>query len=217
VGNYQFLSSRKAFKVGSLESFLTAISKTTFWLVPHCTIFPYNLTNQLSTHITHYTKYNMFLSTTCTSKNKTKSEKVWFSIRVFLMLLCTFANATSFLCESIWKKLEIMRKELINTDISYEAQPYNNEQCIVGQCRDTLMSLVYSLQMGHERVKLRTQLHRTEHTKWFKWEMTKVTTFCPKDNLLKHFKTCFQDDEDAGVMAMWDESIMWWDFLHLGY
>ena len=34
---YQFLSSRKAFKVGNLESFLAAISKTTFWLVPHCT------------------------------------------------------------------------------------------------------------------------------------------------------------------------------------
>jgi hypothetical protein len=30
VGKYQFLSSREAFKVGSLESFLTAILKTTF-------------------------------------------------------------------------------------------------------------------------------------------------------------------------------------------
>jgi hypothetical protein len=37
VGKYKFLSSREAFKVGSLESFLAAISKTTFWLVPHCT------------------------------------------------------------------------------------------------------------------------------------------------------------------------------------
>jgi hypothetical protein len=36
VGKYQFLSSQEAFKVGSLENFLTAISKTTFCLVPHC-------------------------------------------------------------------------------------------------------------------------------------------------------------------------------------
>ena len=76
----------------------------------HCpwttTIFQCNRTNQLSTQITHYTKYNMFLSITCTSENTTKSEKVRFSIRVLLMLHCTFAHATGFLCKSNRKKLE---------------------------------------------------------------------------------------------------------------